>query len=480
MPDNYVQDGVVYPDQLSATMLNHPGIPEDLRSEFKQALDGPEKPADALKSEEGTPPTTRIVVHPEAPQRDIESNYLEKLTGTPNPRPVLDIIKDFVGEQFDKFKGALTAPGDAWLGKLDPSSPQGIERAFNLAGLMVGGPAPVAAKAADGTLGSFMGVRSKTINKTELYKAQEMEMNGVHPDEIWSETGTFRGADGRWRQEIDDSKATLNNKAFDHTITPAVGGSDGMGQGGWGSGGGLEALHTVSLKSKPTDFFGAKKPVMLDQVLNHPELFQAYPHLKQIKVEPLPAYLRDKNILGQMSSDGTLSLTNDLHPDFARSVILHEVQHDIQNMEGFAMGGNAQNFLPRELPKAKEDFIKARDETMAKMEIKDAGLWKKVVRAEMDGIVPPRLVDQLEILKLKHPEDYKRMVNIVKSEKLIEEAEIEAHTSYKRLMGEVEARNVQTRMMFNKLSRKTSPPKSTEDVPRFRQLGNEGEYGPLR
>jgi hypothetical protein len=405
----------------------------DFQSRFgaiaiKPVVQEPEKLAGALKSSAGIEPPA------EAPKAETPSRFSILNTFRGMAAGAEDSVKN-IGENFAKglegIRSTFAAPGDVLSGKIQPGSIQEIEKAADLAMLMVGGPAPVAAKAADGSLGSFMGVRSKTINKDKLYKAQEMEMNAAHPDEIWGSTGTFRGSDGRWRQEIDDSTARLKDDAFDKTIHTYPDNED---------------LLTYALKPQPKDFFGAKKPVTLDKVLDHPELFKAYPHLKNIKVEPLPTHLSERNVIGQMAGD-TLYLRDDLHPSFAQSVLLHEIQHSIQHLEGFAQGGNALEFLPKELPKAKQEFEKTRDEVMS-----------------------------IEILKLKHPEDYKRMVNIVKSEKLIEEAEIEAHTSYKRLMGEVEARNVQTRMMFNKLSRKTSPPKSTEDVPRFRQLGNEGEY----
>src|SRR6266849_6869709 len=106
-------------------------------------------------------------------------------------------------------KNALALPGDVLSGKVPAGSTQEIERAADLAGRMVTGPAPVASKMADGTLGSFMGVRSKNFDPVRLSRAQELEMDAVHPDDIWMQTQTFRGADTRWRQEIDDSTSRL-------------------------------------------------------------------------------------------------------------------------------------------------------------------------------------------------------------------------------------------------------------------------------
>src|ERR1700735_3486428 len=68
--------------------------------------------------------------------------------------------------------------------------------------------------------GTMQGVKSKLLDKNALAHAQIMEMGGSHPDDIYTQTGSFRGADNRWRQEIDDSKATLNPDAFDHHEIP--------------------------------------------------------------------------------------------------------------------------------------------------------------------------------------------------------------------------------------------------------------------
>jgi hypothetical protein len=170
----------------------------------------PTEPAGAFKSSGGTgtpgkPPETKIP--------DFTDVY-----GTPPEQRI------WPERAFHALLDSVLAPGEAAQGKLPQwavdsngeyhTSTQMIEKTNDLAMLAVTGPAPVATKLADGTLGSFMGVRSKTFNKNKLAESQVMEANAVHPDDIWDKTGSFRGADNRWRQEIDDSKATLNPDAF--------------------------------------------------------------------------------------------------------------------------------------------------------------------------------------------------------------------------------------------------------------------------
>lgn len=302
-------------------------------------------------------------------------------------------------------RGAISAmalPGDVLSGKVQPGSPQEIERAMDLAGLMVMGPAPVASKLAEGTLGSFAGVTAKGIDKNRLAQAQLLDAKGVHPDTIWEKTGFFRGADDRWRFEIPDDKSNLNIKGFDRRVDEDMSG---------------ELVPSVSVKKEGTT---------LGEALHHPELFKAYPHLKDVKILPLPKSIADKGIIGQMSGD-TMFLKDDLHPDFVRSVILHELQHSIQAKEKFARGGSAREFTHPNLKKAQKIY----DDALAA------------------GGDP------------KNP-------SLIKAKEILDDEIEKSHTLYKRLAGEVEARNVQTRMDFDEIQRKRTP-LSTEDTPRFLQ-----------
>ena len=54
---------------------------------------------------------------------------------------------------------------------------------------------------------SYAGERARTANSTTLQQAEQMERDGKSSEEIRKETGWFRGMDGQWRFEIDDSGA---------------------------------------------------------------------------------------------------------------------------------------------------------------------------------------------------------------------------------------------------------------------------------
>src|SRR6266576_2181089 len=123
---------------------------------------------------------------------------------TPFPRPrMTEILSGF----YETAKKALDLPNTPpWA--VDPdtgevhTSTQAIEKAADLAGLMTFGPAPVASKLAEGSLGSFAGVTSKTVDKNKLAQAQILESRGLPSgkigdvkDYVWKKTGFFRGAD---------------------------------------------------------------------------------------------------------------------------------------------------------------------------------------------------------------------------------------------------------------------------------------------
>ncbi|MCD7797891.1 MAG: hypothetical protein LUG84_00570, partial [Akkermansiaceae bacterium] len=77
----------------------------------------------------------------------------------------------------------------------------------------------------------------------------------------------------------------------------------------------------------------------LGDILDYPELFEAYPELKELKVDGNEAQANGS----YNPAARTISLNNSLlsDSDKRRSTLLHEIQHAIQDIEGFAKGSNA-------------------------------------------------------------------------------------------------------------------------------------------
>ncbi len=158
--------------------------------------------------------------------------------------------------------------------------------------------------------GVFAGVNALNADKVALAKAQDVAEKGVSPDDIWMETGWALAPDGKWRFEIDDSKARLNigNK----------GSPIGKSKNGMQESNGL---------------------MRLGDVLSHDKLFAAYPRMADMSVKLMPS-AEMGGARGSIIGDSVF-LDDSMSAHEAKSVLLHEIQHAIQEQEGFATGGSS-------------------------------------------------------------------------------------------------------------------------------------------
>lgn len=203
----------------------------------------------------------------------------------------------------------------------------------------------------------FVGEKSRLADLAALDVAKDMEKQGLSADQIRIVTGWFRGAENRWRYEIADDKMTLRTKGSariyndypeyrefsdlelrvinGETLTEAEQARmDELGK------------TYIPLRSQMNK--AARKRIRegtatLDDVLVHPELFEAYPELKSMKVKI--ADLGNPRRYGSFNPN-TFELEinkNAIGQDNAemRRTIVHEVQHAVQQLEGFARGGNS-------------------------------------------------------------------------------------------------------------------------------------------
>lgn len=189
---------------------------------------------------------------------------------------------------------------------------------------------------------SMGGLKAETADKSALEKAMELEKDGTDSEKIRKETGWFKGYDGKWRFEIDDSElefktdikknraaaielakmkvksAELEEKIVNNTATKA------------------EENEYYNLDEKMIEY---RKGVKLSDVINHPKLFEAYPQLKNVDV-----YYEISSVnRGVYSSNGNVIMLNPMHTiDEQKEAIIHEIQHAIQGIENFANGSNLE------------------------------------------------------------------------------------------------------------------------------------------
>lgn len=240
------------------------------------------------------------------------------------------------------------------------------------------GGVPMAEK---GAAGIFGGRLAKTADLKALHEAEQMQAGGKHAADIWRDTGWMQSPmDAKWRFEIPDNK--------------------------------------MALKYMPTS--GEKAFGSVDSLLSHPELKKAYPEVFHHDLEITRDLARPLGEGGFAPSEplfgGVVNPRISIiapHMPLGRSVAGHELQHDVQGIEGFAFGS-----APRQFATILED----------KMRKSGNGAYN------------------------------------------FNELDNKARDLYHRTAGEVESRNVQKRLDYSPAERKLMPPWETQDVPYDQQL----------
>lgn len=134
-------------------------------------------------------------------------------------------------------------------------------------------------------------------HKARLERAKELEAKGAKEIEIWEQTGWYKDKDQRWKFEISQSGGELRTK----------------------------------------DEFGRPyKRAFLSKILQDDELFNAYPKLENILV------IEDKKLGRGVNASYDPRLKDiyikNLQAKEAKISLYHELQHAIQDIEGFAYG----------------------------------------------------------------------------------------------------------------------------------------------
>lgn len=198
--------------------------------------------------------------------------------------------------------------------------------------------------------------------------------------------------------------------------------------------------------------------------LYHDDLADAYPAMWS---ETQQSIRQGPQASGSYSASDALVRAEGPTDAAQRSVALHEYQHPIQEREGFARGGSPE-LMAEQMPSAEA--------------MNDANVMSALIRR---GTAPEEAPSAfLNMLG--------RDANAV-AQHLIRQhtpAEISAMPAtpmdaYRRLAGEVEARNVQARANMTPDQRRATPPWLTQDVPdeqqlvRFAPLGSANLTAPL-
>ena len=213
---------------------------------------------------------------------------------------------------------------------------------------------------------------SKLLNESEGENLAENRRNAMKlADEVKERRAEVRDVIGRlFRQMGADSSVAIT--AQDDMV-------DAMALDFWSEW--PSAKVEDSLVSDPMEF-----GMELGDVLDYPELYEAYPQLKDLRVytDDLKGY---NGLAGHNGWSDYITMNRSLLGDWEkfRSTLLHEVQHVIQRIEGFAKGGNKES-VRRQV----KDLLEG---TEARMEFLERDLrWFSAVDIARDFLKEARML----------------------------------------------------------------------------------------
>ncbi len=291
----------------------------------------------------------------------------------------------------------------------------------------------------------------QTIRMDNLDVAKQMEKAKKDAKIIKMATGWEKGVDGKWRYEMPDAK-------IKDTID--VGGGN-------------------IVKRFEEDMLWTDGK--LADVIDAPGLFEAYPQLKDVRIDT-DAIMNDMPSNGEYNPQ-TKTIT--IHADelkYLNSILNHEIQHAIQYIEGFGKGGSPEQ-MEKEF-KAAQDEWKARayahelEEKAKEMggEYNQSEVEKALVEEYKDLDMSDELPDKETRIKgfnyFARGYADRSMDDAIKRFRLNEStrSDFDSYKEYLKLAGEVESRNVQNRLGMTDDERRNSLAEETEDVNRDEQI----------
>lgn len=314
---------------------------------------------------------------------------------------------------------------------------------------------------------SYASKKALTANLENLEKAKEREKSSdkeeSDSENIRRGLGWFRGLDRIWRYEIDDSKAIFTLPHF-RAIKELIG----------------------------------RKGTTLGECLKHDELFAAYPELRDINVE-FVSFKELKGALGGYdSATKTISINLEifdlLNSDLTKEqfdkelliTVIHEVQHAIQDIEGFASGSSEAYWAAieqehtehlKELSRLLSEIRTKGNKELADLACRYVEIKQEIYKYDVQSAEVEAEIQQIE-KKAKSKGCYK-LLKSFSVEYLIcksYEEKLGAYSSnnerYRNTAGEIEAEDVANRLRMTDEQRENERP----DIDRKNVLFVEGRF----
>lgn len=342
---------------------------------------------------------------------------------------------------------------------------------------------------------SLAGQKARTANSQTLQIAEQMEQEGASREEIWQETGWTRTMDGKnWRFEIDNSEAEyrggadaqfredhadyaeyqdLLQKMFEGTISESE-----MQR--------MEQLDDIwSGEYARLRERAESGNATLADVLQHDSLYEAYPELRDVKVR-LESDTGSKNGSYDPRTN-TITISEDKPGDSAKvGIMLHEIQHAIQQIEGWESGASPEYWAAREYESGDTASDRAQELYSRILNSLDKADQNKVIRyneldREMEATfsADPESEAGKRYAKYEAEQDklyeelyknewFRRLLDL---QRKMENPQSAYYEMYLNTAGEIEARNVSERYRMAQEERRKTAPKGADEKTLYRGAG---------
>lgn len=259
---------------------------------------------------------------------------------------------------------------------------------------------------------SVGGVNATTADVGRLADAERMKQGGADSETVRRETGWYRGYDGKWRFEIDDSK-----------------------------------MHFINHREE------SRRTWKLDELIRHDALFAAYPELRDYTV--LNFGISDDVEAAFYPGLNRITLDPRLSRAEKRAALIHEIQHAIQLIEGFSVGATT-DYWRGSLKTAEEKQLELRLRDFAAPDI----FFEADMRKLLEG-TPTAERDAAQMALEKHygeapVREYVDLYNRLRD--LRAEREQDAERAYRNTAGEIEAVDVANRLGLSERQRAETRP----------------------